>query len=132
MSSELVSPYLTLTFPSSDLELDISVQIEKNEADWAVPLIACTYNRTKVALCPHSLAYMPQYWWTRYPQEAASFWILTTLFHPEAWMWTFLTLILITVTLKFASLLGTKLGQNVESEEVALIPFRWYYLIEII
>ena len=39
-------------------------------------------------------------------------------------MWTFLTFILITVTLKFASVLGSKIGLNVGSEEVALIPFR--------
>ena len=39
-------------------------------------------------------------------------------------MWTFLTLILITVTLYFASVLGSKLGLTVGSDEVALIPFR--------
>ena len=39
-------------------------------------------------------------------------------------MWTFLTFILVTVTLKFASILGSKIGLNVGSEEVALIPFR--------
>ena len=40
-------------------------------------------------------------------------------------MWTFLTLFLVTVTLGFASVLGTKIGLNIGSEEVALIPFRW-------
>ena len=39
-------------------------------------------------------------------------------------MWTFLTFILITVTLKFASLLGSKIGLNIGSVEVPLIPFR--------
>ena len=85
---------------------------------------ACTYGRSKVALCPHAVSFQPFYWWTRYPQEITKYWNLTNLFHPEAWMWTFLTFILITVTLKFASLLGAKMGINVGSEEVALIPFR--------
>ena len=39
-------------------------------------------------------------------------------------MWTFLSFILITVTLKLASVLGTKMGLNIGSDEVALIPFR--------
>ena len=102
-----------------------SIQIERDEADWAVPFLACTYGRSKVALCPHAVDYQHFYWWTRYPQETTKFWIFTNLFHPEAWMWTFLTFILITVTLKFASILGSKIGVNVGSEEVALIPFRW-------
>ena len=39
-------------------------------------------------------------------------------------MWTFLTLILVTVSLRFSSVLGSKIGVNVGSEEVAMIPFR--------
>ena len=64
------------------------------------------------------------YWWTRYPQETTKYWNLTNLFHPEAWIWTFLTFILVTLTLKFASVLGSRIGLNVGSDEVALIPFR--------
>ena len=86
---------------------------------------AYTFNRCKVALCPHALNFGPMYWWTRYPQETTKFWNLTNLFHPEAWMWTFLTFILVTVSLKFASVLGSRIGLNVGSDEVALIPFRW-------
>ena len=59
-----------------------------------------------------------------YLDGVPKYWNLTNLFHPEAWMWTFLTFILITVTLKFASVLGYKIGLTVGSEEVALIPFR--------
>ena len=40
-------------------------------------------------------------------------------------MWTFLTFILVTLTLKFASVLGSRIGLNVGSDELALIPFRW-------
>ena len=83
-----------------------------------------TYGRSKVALFPHAISFRPFYWWTRYPQETTKYWNLINLFQPEAWMWTFLTLILITVTLKFASFLGSKIGLNIASEEVALIPFR--------
>ena len=95
-------------------------------ADWALPNFGCFYgHQSKEALCHHAVSFEPHYWWTRYPQETTKFWNLTNLFHPEAWMWTFLTFILITVTLKFASVLGSKIGLNVGSEEVALIPFRW-------
>ena len=86
--------------------------------------LACTYGRSKVALCPHAVRYAPLYWWTRYPQETTKYWNLTDLFHPEAWMWTFLTFILVSAALKFASVLGSKIGLNVGSEELALIPFR--------
>ena len=102
-----------------------SIKIERDEADWAVFGFTHTYGRCGVALCPHAVSFMPRYWWTLYPQESTKFWNLTNLFYPEAWMWTFLTIILITVSLKLASLLGSKLGLNVGSEEVALIPFRW-------
>ena len=44
-------------------------------------------------------------------------------------MWTFLTALLVAATLKFASVLGSKIGLNVGSEEVALIPFRLYQLL---
>ena len=91
-----------------------------------MPYIACTYGRSRVALCPHTVGYKPLSWWSRYPQETTKFWNLTNLFHPKAWMWTFLTFILITVALKFASVLGSKLGLNVCSVEVALIPFRLF------
>ena len=74
--------------------------------------------------CPPPVSYDAWYWWTRYPPEISKFWNLTKLFSPESWMWTFLTFILITVTLKFASVLGYKIGLTVGSEEVALIPFR--------
>ena len=84
----------------------------------------CTYDRSKVALCPHAISFWNNYWWTRYPQETTRFWNLTNLFYPEAWMWTFFTFVLITVTLKLASIVGSKIGLNVGSEEVALIPFR--------
>ena len=81
----------------------------------------------KVGHCPHPVVYGPWYWWTRYPPEISKFWNLTNLLHPEAWMWTFLSFILITVTLKLASVLGTKMGLNIGSDEVALIPFRLFF-----
>ena len=90
----------------------------------AVPMLACTNGRSRVALCPHAVTFEPFYWWTQYPQETTRFWNLTNLFYPEAWMWTFFTFVLITVTLKLASIVGSKIGLNVGSEEVALIPFR--------
>ena len=81
----------------------------------------------KVGHCPPPIEYVPWYWWTRYPPEISKFWNLTNLLHPEAWMWTFLSFILITVTLKLASVLGTKMGLNIGSDEVALIPFRLFF-----
>ena len=91
----------------------------------AIPGFLCTYGRSKVALCSHAVTFGPLYWFTRYPQETTKYWNLTNLFHPEAWIWTFLTFILVTLTLKLASVLGSRIGLDVGSEEVALIPFRF-------
>ena len=102
------------------------LKIEGNEAEWAVYNLGCSYhNQTKLTLCSQPTAYLPSYWWTKYPKETSKFWNLLKLLSPEAWMWTFLTFILITVTLRFASCIGNYIGINVGSEEVALIPFRW-------
>ena len=103
----------------------LTFQIQNDEADWGLPSFSCNYDRSKVALCPHAVTFYPNYWWTRYPPETTKFWNLKNLFSPEAWMWTFLTFILVTVSLKCASVLGSRIGLNIGSEEVALIPFRW-------
>ena len=52
-----------------------SFKIENDEADMAVEGFACTYARTKVALCLPGVAYYPRYWHTRYYAK-----ILNTLF----------------------------------------------------
>ena len=84
----------------------------------AVFNFACFYEYSKVCLCAHAVTFYPMYWWTRYPLETTKFWNLLNLFHPEAWMWTFLTFLLVTVALKVTSSLGTKLELNVCSYEV--------------
>ena len=79
----------------------------------------------KVGHCPPAVRYNPWYWWTRYPPEISKFWNLTKLFSPESWRWTFLTLLLITISLKFSTSVGSYLGMRSGTEEVTLIPFRW-------
>ena len=92
----------------------------------AVFNFACFYEYSKVCLCAHAVTFYPMYWWTRYPLETTKYWNLLNLFHPEAWMWTFLTFLLVAVALKVTSSLGTILELNVRSDEVAMIPFRLF------
>ena len=125
---EIIKPFLdhySLTPSWIDFwGLDDETVTWSDVADWVVPNVGCFYEQRKEALCHHAVSFQPFYWFTRYPQETTKFWNLTDLFHPEAWMWTFMTFILITVLLKFTSVLGSRIGLKIGSEEVALIPFR--------
>ena len=102
----------------------IQHQVESGEADLAVPDVLCGGDLQRVGLCAPPTSYGPAYFWTRYPLERSKFWNLTHLFSPVSWMWTFLTFLLIVVSFKLASFVGTILGLRSGSEEVTLIPFR--------
>ena len=95
------------------------------KADFAMRGFALNLGRIKVAHFLPSVGYQPQYWWTRYPAEATKMWNLIYLFTPDSWMWTFLSIASIIVSLKIISMIGKRLGLNVLSEEITLFPFRY-------
>ena len=69
--------------------------------------------------------YGHEYLFTRYPLETTKFWNLVYLFTPEAWMWTFISILTIILVLYLARILSEKLGLSGDStEEIILFPFR--------
>ena len=85
---------------------------------------ACTYGRSKVALCPPAVSYQPQYFFSLYPKETTKLWNLKNLLSPEVWLAYFMTIICVVFTLKLSVHLGRNLGLNTVTEEINLVPFR--------
>ena len=98
-------------------------KIEMKKADLAVQGFAVNPGRIKVAHFLPAVGYQPQYWWTRYPLETTKMWNLIYLFTPTSWMWTFLSIASIVVSLKIASMIGARLRMNYMLEEITLFPF---------
>ena len=70
--------------------------------------------------------YGHEYFFTRYPLETTKFWNIIYLFTPEAWMWTFISILTIILVLYLARILSEKLGLSGDStEEIILFPFRF-------
>ena len=95
------------------------------KADVAIFGFSVNQERIKVAHFLPAVGYQPKYWWIRYPLETTKMWNLIYLFTPTSWMWTFLSIASIVTTLKIFSMVGTKLGLNLLSEEITLFPFRY-------
>ena len=95
------------------------------KADLAVRGFAVNHGRIKVANFLPAVTFKPQYWWTRYPLETTKMWNLIYLFTPTSWMWTFLSIASIVISLKIFSMIGTRIGLNLISEEITLVPFRY-------
>ena len=95
------------------------------KADLAVFGFAVDLARIKVVHYLPSVTFMPKYFWTKYPDETTKMWNLLYLFTPTSWMWTFLSIVSIVITLKIFSMIGTRLGLNLLTEEITLFPFRY-------
>ena len=95
------------------------------KADLAVKGFAVSLGRIKVAHALPAVKYQPRYFFTRYPLETTKMWNLIYLFTPDSWMWTFLSIASIVISLKIFSMIGTRLGLNLLTEEITLFPFRY-------
>ena len=91
---------------------------------------ACTYGRSKVALCPPALQYQPYYFFSRYPLKTTKLWNLKNLLTPASWFAYFITILSVIISLKLSCYVGRKLGLKMVSEEIALVPFR--YLLKVL
>ena len=85
---------------------------------------ACTYGRSKVALCPPAVTYLPYYFFTRYPLETTKLWNLINLLTPSSWIWTFSAIISIIIMLKVLTIIGSYLGCETSFQDVPLVPLR--------
>ena len=47
----------------------INIKIERDEADYALFGFACTYARSKVAVCTSPSATERTHWWSKYPEK---------------------------------------------------------------
>ena len=92
--------------------------------------MACTYGRSKVALCPPAVVYHPFYFFTRYPVEKTKLWNLKKLLTPTSWCAYLITISLVTICFKLFTFIGRRLGLNTVTEEIPLVPFRCLYFIE--
>ena len=88
-------------------------------------MFAFTYGRSKVALCPPAVSYYPYYFFSRYPLTTTKLWNLKNLLTPDSWFAYFITIISVILSLKLSCYVGRKLGLNIVSEEIALVPFRY-------
>ena len=57
--------------------------IQRDEADYAITGLTCTYARSKVAVASPPVDYFPLHWLTRYPLELPPTWNLLGLFTKE-------------------------------------------------
>ena len=103
----------------------VFLKIERKKADLAIWGFSYNVGRIKVAHFMPAWSYQPIYWWTRYPLETTKMWNLIYLFTPASWMWTFLSIASIVISLKIFTIIGTRLGLNLLSEEITLFPFRY-------
>ena len=94
------------------------------KADLAVFGFAADNARIKVVHFLPSVSFGPKYFFTKYPDETTKMWNLLYLFTPTSWMWTFLSIASIVVSLKIFGKIAARLGLNSLSEEISLFPFR--------
>ena len=95
-----------------------------DNADLAFNGFGCTYERSKVVLCPPAIIYTPYFIFSRYPLETTRIWNLINLLTPVSWFWTFVSICLIASMLKLFTFAGTHLDIATATEEITLFPFR--------
>ena len=91
-----------------------------------LPGYTCSYSRLTVSNCAPAFNWNYLRLYTQYPMEASKFWNLINLFTPESWMWIFGTLLLVVISLKFATYVGQKLEVQTGTAEIVLLPYRFF------
>ena len=106
---------------------EIIDQVERDEADIASPSnFACYHSRGTVAVCAPGSYYMPPYWWSKYPEERSPVWNLVKIFTPMSWMFTFLSIIFVSIFFLLSAKVGVSyFGLQTFNEEIILSPFRF-------
>ena len=54
--------------------------------------------------------YIPKYLFSKYPDEKTKLWSLKNLLSPISWMWTFISIASICLSLVFITFIGMKMG----------------------
>ena len=100
------------------------IQIERDEADIAVPTFMCTYARSAIAICSHGTDYQPLHWLTRYPLQLSPTWNLIQLLPPQIWLLVLISIIMILISFFIFVKTYHKLHFKTEEKEILLVPFR--------
>ena len=105
---------------------EIFDQIERDEADIATPFnYACFLERGTVGVCSPGSLYLPMYWYSKYPEPKSPVWNLVNIFTPTSWMFTFLSIISVSIFFLVSARVGaTYFGLQTYREEIILSPFR--------
>ena len=105
---------------------DIIDQIERDEADIATAgNYACYDGRGTVATCAPGYVYLPEYWFSKYPELKSPRWNLVKLVDPLSWLLTFLSIVSVSFFFFVSARIGASyFGLQTFSEEIILSPFR--------
>ena len=94
-----------------------SDQIERDEADFVTPSDYSCYESGS--------AYLPVYWFSKYPAKSAPTWNLLKVFDPPSWTLIFTSIICVTIFFFIVARIGTfHFGIQTVYEEIVLSPFR--------
>ena len=106
--------------------IEFGYQIERDEADFVTPSnYDCNESRGRVAACAPGSAYLPTYWFSKYPDKVAPTWNLLKLFDPTSWILIFTSIISVTIFFFISARIGTvHFGIQTVNEEIVLSPFR--------
>ena len=86
---------------------------------------ACFQERGTVAVCAPGSIYIPSYWWSKYPGQRSPVWNLVNLFTPTLWMFTFLSILSVSIFFLVSARIGASyFGVQTFREEIILTPFR--------
>ena len=101
-------------------------QIERDEADIVAPdNYSCYHGRGTVAVCAPGYAYVPEYWFSKYPEQKSVVWNLVYLFTPMSWTFTFLSILSVSMFFLVSARIGASyFGLQTFREEIILSPFR--------
>ena len=105
---------------------EIIDQIERDEADIVSPATySCYHGRGTVATCAPGAAYLPSYWFSKYPEQKSPRWNLVKLVDPISWLLTFLSILSVSLFFFVSARIGASyFGLQTFSEEIILSPFR--------
>ena len=106
--------------------IESDYQIERDEADIVAPgNYGCYGSRGEIAVCAPGAAYVPLYWFSRFPAKKSPTWNLLKLFDPPSWTLIFSSITCVSIFFFFSARIGTShFGIRTYNEEIILSPFR--------